>query len=171
MVIRRVVTPPTRPLLVAPRPTDRAEHVAAHDRRADALVALSHEPVIGAFVTAHLAEHLTGGAGAEHPLVQLGAADTESVVDVLGGSSPVSVERDREVVHAQLLHDPGCTPHNPCSRRPDAPAGRQRPRGARPRRRKSAARAPTPAAASCSSIHAVARSRHGAEDHSSTPVR
>src|SRR5437870_3284054 len=48
VVERRVVPPPAGPLVAAPRPADRAEHVAPHDGGANAGVALRDELVIEA---------------------------------------------------------------------------------------------------------------------------
>jgi hypothetical protein len=103
MVVGRVVAPPAPPLLVAPRATDRAEHVAAHDRRADPHVALRGKPVVNALVGlvgAILAEHLAEGAGRERPRVQLVSAHTERVLRALVWPDGVAVERDGPAIAA-----------------------------------------------------------------------
>src|SRR5260370_30766627 len=70
VVVRWVVAPPTLPFLVGPRPADRAEHVAPHDRGADAGVARDHEPLVNALLAALLANHATAVTCREDPLVQ-----------------------------------------------------------------------------------------------------
>src|ERR1700694_3325580 len=104
VVVRRVVAPPTLPFLVGPRPADRAEHVAPHDRGADAGVARDHEPLVDALVAALLADHATAVTGREDPLVQPRPADAERVVKALRRPSAVPVDRDREVMDAQFGH-------------------------------------------------------------------
>ena len=110
IVVRRVVAAPTPPLLVAPRATDRAEHVAPHDRLSDPHVALRGEPVVDALVDALvgpvgpvgaiLAEHLAEGAGRERPRVQLVSAHTERVLRALVWPDGVAVERDGPAIAA-----------------------------------------------------------------------
>jgi hypothetical protein len=68
-VVRRVIPPPAVPLLIAPRPADGTEHVAAHNGGADTDLALCHEVVVEAMVTTLLPGRVTGGAGGEHPLM------------------------------------------------------------------------------------------------------
>src|SRR3954468_5907376 len=50
---------PDLPVAVAPRAADRPEHVAAHDRRPDVLVAPAREVVVHACLAAALAGHGT----------------------------------------------------------------------------------------------------------------
>src|SRR5260221_12415153 len=76
VVVRRVVAPPTLPFLVGPRPADRAEHVAPHDRCADAGVAGDHEPRVNALLAALLPNHATAVARRDDPRVQPGPAYT-----------------------------------------------------------------------------------------------
>src|ERR1700680_4084556 len=96
VVVRRVVSPPTLPFLVGPRPADRAEHVAPHDRGADASVARDHEPLVDAFVAALLADHATAVTGREDPLVQPRPTDAERVVKALRRARSVPVAHDRD---------------------------------------------------------------------------
>jgi len=56
MMERWVLAPPTHPMLVAPWPTQRAEHVTSHDRCANADISLGSERIIHAFVTLLSAE-------------------------------------------------------------------------------------------------------------------
>src|SRR5260221_2012202 len=104
VVVWGVVAPPTLPFLVGPWPTHRAEHVAPHDRGADAGVARDHEPLVDALVAALLADHATAVTGRKDPLVQLRPADADRVVKALRRPRAVPVDRDREVMDAQFLH-------------------------------------------------------------------
>src|SRR5216684_6959976 len=104
VVVRWVVAPPTLPFLVGPRPADRAEHVAAHNRCADAGVARDHEPLVDALLAALLADHAAAVTGREDPLVQPLPADAERVVKALRRPRAVPVDRDREVMDAQFRH-------------------------------------------------------------------
>src|SRR6202158_6610120 len=90
VVVRRVVPPPTLPFLVGPRPADRAEHVASHDRGADAGVARDQEPLVDALVAALLADHATAVTSREDPLVQLRPADAERGFKALGRAPPAT---------------------------------------------------------------------------------
>src|SRR5216683_2198555 len=104
VVVRWVVAPPTLPFLVGPRPADRAEHVAAHDRGADAGVARDHEPLVDALLAALLANHATAVTGREDPFVQPLPAHAERVVKALRRPRAVPVDGDREVMDAQFRH-------------------------------------------------------------------
>src|ERR1700694_3176070 len=104
VVVRRVVAPPTLPFLVGPRPADRAEHVAPHDRGADAGVARDHETLVDALLAALLADHATPETCRDAPLVQPRPADAERVVKALRRPRAVPVDRDREVMDAQFRH-------------------------------------------------------------------
>ena len=88
VVVGRLVTPPTRPRLVAPRPADRAEHVAPHDGRADADVTPLEELVVDALLAAVLTDHPAAVAGGEHPVVEPRSALAERVVETLPRSRP-----------------------------------------------------------------------------------
>ena len=60
-------------------PADRAEHVAAHDRGADADVALCDELVVDALLATVHALHPTTAARLEDPFMQSSPALTERV--------------------------------------------------------------------------------------------
>src|SRR5713226_9546638 len=104
VVVRWVVAPPTLPFLVGPRPADRAEHVAPHDRGADAGVARDQEPLVDALLAALLADHATAVTCREDPLVQPRRAHAERVVKALQRPRAVPVDGDREVMDAQFRH-------------------------------------------------------------------
>src|SRR5258708_38342186 len=104
VVVGRVVTPPTLPFLVGPGPADRAEHVAPHDRGADAGVARDHEPLVDALVAALLADHATAVSGREDPLVKPRPADAERAVKPLRRPRAVPGDPEREVMDAPSRH-------------------------------------------------------------------
>src|SRR5579859_5705192 len=104
VMVRRVVSPPALPLVVAPRSADWTEHVAPYDRGADAGVAPCGELVVEPRGAAARAEHPLEGASGERPLVQPRATHAQRVVEILPGAGSVAVQRDREVVYAQLWH-------------------------------------------------------------------
>src|SRR5260370_12188649 len=89
VVVRWVVAPPTLPFLVGPRPADRAEHVAPHDRGADAGVARDHEPLVNALLAARFANHATAVTCREDPLVHPPPAPADRVVKALQRPPPV----------------------------------------------------------------------------------
>ena len=60
-----------RHYVVGPVSADGSEHVAAHDRRAQAHLARGREAIINALVAALLTKQLSEGSGAERPVVQL----------------------------------------------------------------------------------------------------
>src|SRR5881628_1779517 len=103
-VIRRVLAPPAAPLVVGPRPAHGAEHVSAHDIRTDAFPEALGKIVVGTRRPARLPVHLAKRARADVPAVQLLTTHAEWVLPSLAGAGAVPVERDREVVDAQLGH-------------------------------------------------------------------
>src|SRR5882762_4000763 len=103
-VIRRVLAPPATPPVVRPRPAHGAEHVAAHDIRTDAFPEALSKIVVGARRPARLPVDLAKPARADVPAVQVLTSDAEWVLAILPRTGAVPVERDREVVDAQLGH-------------------------------------------------------------------
>ena len=96
VVVHGIVAPPSVPVVAPrpapPRPAHRTEHVAAHDRGADAGEPRGDRGVVDAGRTAGLSHHLATGAGLEDPLVQPGPPDAERVLEVLVGTGDVAVE-------------------------------------------------------------------------------
>src|SRR5256714_1212209 len=103
-VIRRVLAPPAAPPVVGPRPAHGAEHVSAHDIRTDAFPEALGKIVVGTRRPARFSVYLTKRARADVPAVQLLTTHAEWVLQSLVGAGAVPVERDREVVDAQLGH-------------------------------------------------------------------
>ena len=88
-VKRRVVTPPTPPTIVRPRTTNRAEHVAAHDRGADPLEGACDKVVVGARrATDLLAVLLSKAASLNLPFMQRLTAYAKGSVAVLAVPAP-----------------------------------------------------------------------------------
>ena len=96
-VVRRILAPPTPPLVVLPRASDRPEHVAPHDRRADVLAPRRGMPVVDGRLPSLLAVPLTPAPCREHPFVDRLAALAEWIVEALVGPGDVPVERHRDV--------------------------------------------------------------------------
>src|SRR5204862_4998402 len=103
-VIRRVLAPPAAPLVVGPRPAYGAEHVSPHDIRTDAFPEALGKIVVGTRRPARFSVYLVKRARADVPGVQLLTTHAEWVLQSLAGAGAVPVERDREVVDAQLGH-------------------------------------------------------------------
>src|SRR5216110_2280849 len=103
-VIRWVLAPPAAPLIVWPSPAHGAEHVSAHDIRTDAFPEALGKIVVGTRRPARFSVYLAKRARADVPAVQLFTTHAEWVLQSLAGAGAVPVERDREVVDAQLGH-------------------------------------------------------------------
>src|SRR5436189_2123405 len=103
-VVRRVLPPPAPPGVIGPRTTNRAEHVASHDPRADALSKTRRDVVIDAAGAAGFAIDALERAGRDEPVVQRFTTNAEGILASLERAGAVPVERDREVVHAYTSH-------------------------------------------------------------------
>src|SRR5881396_1087201 len=103
-VIRWILAPPAAPPVVGPRPAHGAEHVSAHDIRTDAFPEALGKIVVGTRRPARFAVYLAKRARPDVPAVQLLTTHAEWVLQSLAGAGAVPVERDREVVDAQLGH-------------------------------------------------------------------
>src|SRR5438128_1140413 len=100
MVVWRIFAPPTPPRLVQPRSANRAEHVAAHDRGADARVAARNELLVDVVrAAAPHAMHLAPRAAGEGPLVESFPTLAQRILQALIRPGRVAVQRDREVVY------------------------------------------------------------------------
>src|SRR5256712_976229 len=103
-MIGRIPPPPAAPLVVGPRPAHGAEHVSAHDIRTDAFPEALGKIVVGTRRPPRFSVYLAKRARADVPAVQLLTTHAEWVLQSLAGAGAVPVERDREVVDAQLGH-------------------------------------------------------------------
>src|SRR3954451_5321284 len=104
VVVRRVVSPPTGPLAVAPvAAADRPEHVPAHDGGADVLERFLDDRSALVDLTARLVMRLAPGGQRDDPVVEPLAALAERVLLALVRARDVSVCRDRDVT-PELAH-------------------------------------------------------------------
>jgi hypothetical protein len=104
-VERRVVSPPSVPLLVRPGSVVRAELAPPHDLGADARGPSAGESVVDAGAAAGLALHGAEGTGREEPLVQPGSRMPKRGIQALPLTGAEPIQRHREVVHPDLRHD------------------------------------------------------------------
>src|SRR5512145_2864348 len=123
-VIRRVLSPPPTPSVIGPRTTNRAEHVAPHDPRADAFPKTRREIVIDAGGAAGLTTHALERARRDVPIVQCFTTDAEGNLASLTRAGAVAVERDCKVVHAYTSHR--CLPGRFTSATNDGEGNRQK---------------------------------------------
>src|SRR5436309_1706511 len=98
------ISRPAAPLVVGPRPAHGAEHVSTHDIRTDAFPEALGKIVVGTRRPARFSVYFAKRARADVPAVQLLTTYAEWVLQSLAGAGAVPVERDREVVDAQLGH-------------------------------------------------------------------
>src|SRR6266487_4608314 len=104
VVVGRVVTPPARPLLVAPGTTaGRAEHVPAHHRGADILPRFLDYPCALVHLAPLLAVGLAPGGQRNNPVVEPLAALAERVLLTLVRAGDETVQRDRDMT-PKLAH-------------------------------------------------------------------
>src|SRR5262249_47106675 len=94
----RVVAPPAvRVRVVRPRPLAAAEHLPAHDDRADAGDVGLDKPGIGVVFPALAAVAIAEGLRRDEPIVQLLAALAERLLERRIRAGDVAVQRDRDV--------------------------------------------------------------------------
>src|SRR5207244_6726732 len=80
-VKRRVVAPPALPLPVTPRPETAAEHIAAHDRRAQVFEIFPEHVIIRAGLAATpVAVHLAKELELDDPVMQIFATFADRVL-------------------------------------------------------------------------------------------
>src|SRR5204862_5891718 len=104
VVVGRVVTPPARPLLVAPGTTaGRAEHVPAHHAGADVRARFLDYPCALVHLAPLLAVGLAPGGQRYHPVVEPLAALAERVLLALVRAGDETVQRDRDMT-PKLAH-------------------------------------------------------------------
>src|SRR6266481_2629601 len=103
-VIRRLVAPPALPAVVRPRAADRTEHVAPEYPGADSGKALLRDSIVDSRLSIGMAVHLPPYACIEEPLHQLGAPDTERILEILVRPGTVAVDGNREALDAEFRH-------------------------------------------------------------------
>jgi hypothetical protein len=106
VVVRRIVSPPTLPVLIAPVPAaDGPEHVAAHHAGADVLARFLDDPSALVDLAALLVMRLAPSGQRNDPVVEPLAALAERVLLALVRAGDESVCRDRDVT-PELAHVP-----------------------------------------------------------------
>jgi hypothetical protein len=101
---RGILSPPAGPIAFAPRATYRSEHVPSHDRGAHTRSPPREEVIVESLASAFSANHLVAASGSEQPIVDLHTTYPEWIVEILMGSSGVTIQRDREIAHEQPGH-------------------------------------------------------------------
>src|SRR5580693_1181227 len=101
---RRVVSPPSVPLLVRPGAVVRAELAPPHDLGTDARFPGAGESIVDAGAAARLALHGVERAGREKPLMQPEPRMPERGIQALPLAGTEPVQRYREVVHPHVRH-------------------------------------------------------------------
>src|SRR4051794_14642684 len=101
-VVRRLIAPPSLPVVIGPIAADRTKHVPAEDPSPDPGEAASGEVVVQTCVAALLSDLPFEGAGARHPTVERFPTAPERLGSRLRRSGAIAVDRDREAVNAQL---------------------------------------------------------------------
>jgi hypothetical protein len=104
-VVRGTVSPPSLPVHVRPGAANRSEHVSPENPCADIPKSACGEVVVDPGCAAFLAKQgPLERACREQPLVQIGPANAERVVEILVRACSVSIERDGETVNANSCH-------------------------------------------------------------------
>src|SRR5438874_3349728 len=104
VVVRRVVSPPTLPLLIPPVPAAHGpEHVATHHAGADVLERLLHDPRALVHLAALLTVRFAPGSQRNGPVMQPLPALAERVLLALARAGDEPVQRDRDVT-PELAH-------------------------------------------------------------------
>lgn len=107
-VVGRVLTPPAFPLVIGPGTAGGAEHIPAHNPRANAVETAFRKIVVdaggavgrGGVVGHHFPESARGA----EPIVQVFAADAEGVLEALVWPGAESIEGDCKTINTQFGH-------------------------------------------------------------------
>jgi len=100
----RVIAPPSLPWVLAPRSAHRAEHVAAHDRRAEIVERLAQHVIVNSRLAAScVAVQRAKGFGGKGPVVNMDRAFAKRIFHALVRPGDVAVERYRDV-ESQFAH-------------------------------------------------------------------
>src|SRR5207253_1619738 len=90
--------------IVGPGAANGTEHVAAEDPGAEPFHAARGKVLVDTGRSAAGADHRLERAGRENPFVQLHAADTQRIVQILTGTGAISVDRNAKTVNAKFGH-------------------------------------------------------------------
>src|SRR5690349_1070286 len=103
-VIRRLVSPPSLPVLVGPRAPHRTEHVPSENPRPHARKSFLRDIVVRAGFPRVLSVHRLPHPGREEPLHQLRASDAERMLEILVGTGGKAIQRHREASYHDFCH-------------------------------------------------------------------
>src|SRR5580658_3301820 len=103
-MVRRVIAPPTFPVLVRPGASDRPEHVSPDDPGAHIVKPALGECVVDAHLATVLTMHFSERDGREKPFVKSKAAYPKRVGKILVRARAVAIERYGEAIDAQFGH-------------------------------------------------------------------
>jgi hypothetical protein len=101
-VIRRIVAPPSLPLVVGPRSTNRTEHISTEDPCAKVVKRTRNEVVVNAGFSAFLSDHLSTATGCEYPFVEHMPSDAERLLDALVWPGTKPVDRHSKTANSKL---------------------------------------------------------------------
>src|SRR6185312_3495985 len=104
-VVRRIGPPPAFPLITLPRSAHRPEHVAAQDPRAKVLERLRGHLVVRAARAAASALHFCEDFCAPKPVVQLKAANSERIVQVLCWPGAKAIDGNGKCSNTYFAHE------------------------------------------------------------------
>ena len=93
-MVRRIVAPPPFSGIVFPRTPNRPEHIPAQYPGAHILERLSGKIVVDARGPAALTVHLVEYLGVKKPVVELGPADPERILQILPRPSAKPIDRN-----------------------------------------------------------------------------
>jgi len=103
-VIRRVVPPPTFPLIARPFPTNGSEHVATENEGAETFHCPFRELVVEACFSTLFSLHPTKCPRREKPLEEFLAMQAKRMIQALIDSRSETIERDTEPRNFHLRH-------------------------------------------------------------------
>src|SRR5688572_31275388 len=90
-VIHRLLAPPALPVLVGPGTAHRAEHVAAHDPRAEIFHAFRRHGIVDAgFAVVLAGDHGAKDPRGKKPSHDFGEVDPERILETLVGTGAVA---------------------------------------------------------------------------------
>jgi hypothetical protein len=104
-VVRRILAPPSFPLIVWPRSSNRTEHISTEDPCAKVVKGPRNEVIVDAGFSALLSDHLSTATRFEHPFVELRTANAERIRSALIWTRTKPVYRHSETANSNLGHN------------------------------------------------------------------
>jgi hypothetical protein len=100
-VVRRLLTPPSSPRVVWPRPPNRSKHVPAHDPRADGGHTARGKVVVNPRRSTVTTKHLPEGARSKQPLMQRLTSNPERMLEILVWACTVAIDGNGEAMYSE----------------------------------------------------------------------